>query len=372
VDLYFGVAGTLKEIMVAKGDRVIKGQPLARLDDSTYRDAVTRLELQLQQDQKTYEAALLDARRAQEQLDEASPQNGQQFTYYTDYGTVKSVVGSALSQINDALASLKAGDYPVTNGQLQSAQSNLNAVLTSNTGTLVVPVERGRSVADSLSALRQLAYLRDKAQVAADKARITPDTTRFLLEQAKKDLSRTVLSAPFTGVISDISRLDEGSAITTSVKVFHLADPGRMELSASLNELDISAVKAGQEASISVDSLPELRMLGEVSFASPVATVTNGIVSYPVVVMLGQPSTANLRDGMSASSSILIGRRTGVLMVPPGAIGGAAGQRTVDVVTDEKTGKTEKRAVTVGLAGPDNVEILTGLKENEKVMVVGN
>jgi RND family efflux transporter MFP subunit len=371
-DLYFGVAGTLKENFVTKGERVTKGQALARLDDTSYRDAVKKLELQLEQDQKTYELASLDFRRAQEQLDEAAPKNGLQFTYYTDYGAVQTTIGTALNGVNEALASLKASDYAGASGQLQAAQSNLSAALSSNTNTLVVPVERGVSVATSLSTLRQLTYLRDKAQVTSEKARITPETTRFLLEQARKDLLRSTLTAPFDSVISEISRLDEGSAILTSTKVFHIADTGRIELNAYLNELDVAAVKISQEARITIDALPDVQLAGTVSFASPVATVNSGIVSYPITIALGPTTEAALRDGMSASASILIGRRNGVLLVPEGAISGTANQRTVDFVIDEKTGKTEKRAVTTGLAGPDNVEILTGLKEGDKVMVIGN
>jgi multidrug efflux pump subunit AcrA (membrane-fusion protein) len=371
-DLYFGVAGNLKEILVAKGDRVVKGQALARLDDSNFRDTVRKYELQLEQDQKTYELAQLDFRRAQEQLDEAAPRNGQQFTYYTDYGFVQTNIVTALNNVNEALASLKTGDNAVANGQLQSAQYSLNTAMNSNTGTLAVPVERGVSVATSLSTLRQLTYLRDKAQITTDKARITPETTRFLLEQSRKDLLRATLSAPFDGIISDISRLDEGSPITTSTKVFHVADPGRMEINASLNELDVSAVKAGQQCRVIFDALPDVEIKGEVAFSSPVATVSSSLVSYPVTITLAPLAAATLRDGLSASASILIGQRSGVLLVPRGAIGGTTSERTVELVIDEKTLKTEKRPVTVGLMGPETVEILSGLKEGEKVVVIGS
>jgi RND family efflux transporter MFP subunit len=370
VDLSFAIAGTLKEISVTKGTAVSKGQVLARLDDTAFQDAVKRLELQYQQDLKTLELAHLDFSRAQEQVEEAAPRNSQQFTYYPDAVTTKTNIGLTQNIVEEVIASIKSGQYSNALDSLAQARALLDRASSAANTTQFIPIERSRSVSDSISTIRHLTYLRDRAQSTMGKAQLASEATRLLLEQAKRDLTRTALTAPYEGIISDISRLDEGSAVTTSTRIFHLVDTLRVEMNALMIELDVAGLRTGQEVIVTADALSGAELKGKLTFVSPVAAVTSGVVSYPVTITLEKQPGITPMDGMTASATIVTGKRTGVLLVPKAAVSNSGTrERTVEVLLDERSGRTEQRRIIVGSSDSVNIEVVSGLKEGDRVMV---
>ncbi|MDY6893662.1 MAG: hypothetical protein SVO26_08145, partial [Chloroflexota bacterium] len=105
---------------------------------------------------------------------------------------------------------------------------------------------------------------------------------------------------------------------------------------------------------------------GKLTFISPVATVRAGVVSYKATITLENPDK-ELKDGMSATAEIVTDRRENVLLIPNRAMQGTLAQPWVEVVTDE--GKPERRDITVGLSNGIDTEVLSGLKEGEKVVI---
>ena len=76
-----------------------------------------------------------------------------------------------------------------------------------------------------------------------------------------------------------------------------------------------------------------------------------------------------LKGTLTATAEIVTGYRDNVLMVPNRALRGPAGNLTATVVLDPDKGITEKRSVTIGLQNKTSTEIVSGLKEGEKVLI---
>jgi multidrug efflux pump subunit AcrA (membrane-fusion protein) len=88
-----------------------------------------------------------------------------------------------------------------------------------------------------------------------------------------------------------------------------------------------------------------------------------------VIVTLASQNKIMLRDGMTASANMVLEKRSNVLLISRRAISGTARERYVDVIIDEASSRTERRTVTTGFSDDDNIEITSGLKAGEKVLL---
>lgn len=198
---------------------------------------------------------------------------------------------------------------------------------------------------------------------------INMEKAKKALQGAKETLMKTEILAPFDGTVVDIPVKvdDQLSAYDYSSKTaVHLVDTSLVRLEGQVDEIDIYKVKVGQQVTIKVDALPGEEFKGEVIFISPFGIQQSGVVNFPVSINIYPPH--NLKGNLTATATIIMEKRENVLLVHNQAIKGTAGNYYVEVLVDEKTGKTEKRQVTVGAQNDRLSEITSGLKEGEKVL----
>jgi multidrug efflux pump subunit AcrA (membrane-fusion protein) len=159
-----------------------------------------------------------------------------------------------------------------------------------------------------------------------------------------------------------------------------LVDPTKFEADIVVNEMDIVNLKLGGDATVQINALPTLTIPAKVTFISPTATITSGVVNYQVKVELqplqaaqqGQgpttlPANFQLREGLTVTVSIIVAQRNNVLLVPNSAITTRQGQAYVQVMLPN--GTTEQRAITTGISNWQYTEVTEGLSEGEKVVV---
>jgi len=202
---------------------------------------------------------------------------------------------------------------------------------------------------------------------------INIETAMINLDKAKQELLKTEIIAPFDGTIVsvDVKVNDQLSQFDYSSKTaVYLVDTRTIRMTGVIDEIDITKVRVGQPAILTVDALPGQRLNGHVTFVSPFGTLQAGVVNFPVEVYLDpSENTTDLRGGLTATADIVIGKRDNVLQVPNRAIKGLAGDYSVDVVTDAVNGTTEKRSVIIGMQNKKMTEIASGLKEGESVLI---
>lgn len=209
------------------------------------------------------------------------------------------------------------------------------------------------------------------------------------LERAKQALLKTELIAPFDGRVEDIN-LRAGDMITQRYSttgapidswVIRLADTSYFRLTGTVDEIDAVKIRAGQKAKVFVDAAPGKQFDGTVKFISNYGpqqvtagvpyygTIQPTVPTYKIEIDIDKTQTAGLYNGLSASAEILIDSRPNVLIIPNGALSGKNLDYTVRVLTDDKAGTIELRPVKIGLQTRSQTEIVSGLKEGEKVLV---
>ncbi|MFH1539749.1 MAG: HlyD family efflux transporter periplasmic adaptor subunit [bacterium] len=247
---------------------------------------------------------------------------------------------------------------------------------------------------------------------------------------ARQRLDDTKVYAPIDGVIT--SRfVQEGQIISSATSnvgggttVMTISDLTKLYVVSSVDESDIGSVRPGQEVEITADAFPDQRFRGVVDRIAPKGQNVSNVVTFEVRIEVLQPggpaggppggmgpgggfdreamkremenmsdedrekmkhrmsdsgkmqergggsAKAELKPEMTANVKIIIAQKDDALMVPSEAVSRIKGKQTVSVVTGE--GEPEEREVETGIGDGINIEIVSGLKEGEKVLARQN
>jgi multidrug efflux pump subunit AcrA (membrane-fusion protein) len=189
--------------------------------------------------------------------------------------------------------------------------------------------------------------------------------------KAKQDIMNTVIVAPSDGTVVSV-QLKKGYPLSaqdySSRTAIQLVDTRTIKFTGNVDEIDIVKVKAGQKVKITLDAIPDKTFTGTVSFISPFGTKQGQVIRFPTTILL-DPSDVELRGGLSATADIITYSAKNVLQVPISVIIRSPQGPTVMVV-DPVTGQAEPRKVTLGKQSSQFVEVVSGLKEGDKVTVL--
>jgi len=200
-------------------------------------------------------------------------------------------------------------------------------------------------------------YDRDRTALAAAEAQ---------LQQLRTRLDYTTIRAPITGLVTE-KHVETGDIIGNQTRLFTIADIDTMVVRVQVSELDVVQLRAGDPVSVLLDAYPGQPLTGRIRRIFPTADPATRLV--PVEVAIRQDGQRLARAGFLARVELALGNRENVLLVPASAIVGDAGSSAVFVVED---GTAYRRAVRTGLNSEGRVEILSGVKEGDPVVVAGN
>lgn len=233
------------------------------------------------------------------------------------------------------------------------------------------------------------------------------------LGAANKNLGRATIVAPMNGVVSMLAvKKGErvvGTAQMAGTEMMRVADMGALEVRVDVGENDIVKVSIGDSADVEVDAYNNRKFKGIVTqiasstikTGSIAAASTNDVTNYEVHIrldpssyqdLLNQPGTKKFpfRPGMNASADIKTNIKENVIAIPITAVAArddeSEGAKKMVSNNEEETpapsadlkeivfvltkeGTVEKRNVKTGIQDINNIEILSGLKQGEEVVV---
>ncbi len=218
--------------------------------------------------------------------------------------------------------------------------------------------------------LDKLRTVRDTSAASCDAARARVVQAVAAIEVARVTLEKTVLRAPFDGVIADVTT-ELGEWITPSPPglpippVLEILDTTSIYVSAPLDEADVAKVTAGLPARITLDAYPRRSFSGKVTRVAPfVLDVKEQNRTFEVEASLDDVSFAgSLKPGLSADVTVVLRTVENVLRIPGFAL------LEGDHVLLLRSGRLERSAVKTGLRNWDFVEITSGLSEGDSVVV---
>lgn len=190
------------------------------------------------------------------------------------------------------------------------------------------------------------------------------DQAELALTAARARLDETRLTAPFAGVVLDVTPRP-GENVGAGAALALLADVTRQHIEADVEEVDAPLVQAGQLAEVRLDAFPGQTLAATVTRLAPAATTRQGATSYTAWLDLA-PTDLALKPGMAATVRIATQTKPDALLVPARAVQNVGRQKIVRVVRDGRPLEVE---VTTGLSDRQQVEILDGLREGDLVLV---
>jgi HlyD family secretion protein len=246
-----------------------------------------------------------------------------------------------------------------------------------------------------------------KATLSGERARLQAAQERVAqaeaaLSEARHAFSLTTLVAPIDGVITkrqkQVGERVRGSDLSEDV-VLIISTLSKMEAKIEVGEHEVVYVKEGDQAEIEIDAFPDRKFPAQVVEVARTATVKNQgtegeVTTFFVRLALTHP-VENALPGMSAQASIATDTRDGAVVVPIQAVtvrperelvpGGAPQERPMPqpptepgkkakreplrkVVFVIEDGVAKVRQVETGLASENEIEIVSGLKDGEKVV----
>ncbi|MFZ5824560.1 MAG: efflux RND transporter periplasmic adaptor subunit [Bacillota bacterium] len=186
---------------------------------------------------------------------------------------------------------------------------------------------------------------------------------QLTLSQRQSDVDDLVVKAPVSGTISALTAI-VGDKVSASTNLFRVADYSTMEVTISVDELDVAQIKVGQPAEITLDALPGKTYRGQVTRVNPEGTFRNDIATFEVTVAVERPD--GLMAGMNSSVNIVVQERQNVLYLPVAAVRVMQGRAFVNVLEGDQVVRKE---VQVGVRTNDRYEITGGLNEGDPVIV---
>lgn len=289
------VSGIVKEIDVADNQHVDAGQLLYRLDDLQFRLAVARAKAQIGVVRGSLNALKANYRDVQAQIGQA--QNDVDY-FETEYRRQQSLLSA----------------HVASQSNFDSARKNL---------------QTARQKLASLS--QQLAAI--AANLDEDPAGPVEKNPRYLdavaqEEEAERQLSHTVIKAPFAGIVTDVSSIAPGKYLQASMTAFYLVATDHVWVVANPKETELTYVRPEQSVVLSVDTYPSMQWDGKVDSISPAAaqefsllpaqnTSGNWVKVVQRIPMRVRVDTRDkglppLRAGMSVEVDVNTGHRRGL------------------------------------------------------------
>jgi RND family efflux transporter MFP subunit len=393
-ELTFGITGTVAEVKVAEGDTVTKGQLLANFDDTSLiplQEAVVQATINLNNALNTTgaEIAVTNAKialiKVQENLENAENPYSESDIYLAELAVDSAKIALRKAQIAYDEAKTKYDgnptvpdwiqDYVLKKTQLAQAENTLAeaeenlAEMEAGADPLQVELRKKELVA------AQTSLDKAEAELAGIQGNVTSPEgelkqlqiaeAQASLNKATQNLEKVTIVAPCDGVVTSVN-VEAGQAVSASTVIIEITDPTIIEISAVLDEIDIPQVKIGQRAVVTLSSLSDLELNGEVSAISSTSKTQSGVVTYTVTIRITPPSGVEVREGMSATADIIFEEANNVLIVPTQAISDTANGSVVQVMVN---GEIQQRIITVGISDGSYSEVLSGLVAGEQVVL---
>lgn len=283
----------------------------------------------------------------------------------SDYDSAKSSLQSATTKLNQlkngpTTQDVQQAQSTVDSAQatLASAQSKLAQLQAGPTDNDVIIAQAAVTQAQQTFALKQQPYT--DADIQGAQASL--EVAKVAFATANQALIDATLVAPFDAVVTQ-TLVAPGAIVSSAMPVATLLSSSN-EIVVSIEESRLGQLKPGLPADIRVAAYPGESIPGKVASIAPSADAKSHTFAMKVVPT---DPTGKLKAGMYAELKVTADEHPGVL-VPRDAATQRNGKDVMFAIAD---GKVQIRQVVLGLPDGDNVEVVSGIKAGEQVVVVG-
>lgn len=302
--------GVIGAIFVREGQRVVRGTPLVRLDNPDLEQRVL--------------ASRVESAQLAEELQRSGAEQ------------------SAAQRERDHLRAIVEADARLVKAGAITEQ------------------QRAADELNYQQALQRAQQAEAHVAETAKRKQIVDDSRRALESRAVM----LILRAPVDGIVFNLPR-ESGLSLLPGQLVVTVGNPRNVRVRARVDAPDLPRVRAGQRMIIKFDGLPNRQWDGTIVLVPPgLREVAAREVGEVIGEITGDAS--DLPANASVNVEIVIGEKAAALVIPRGALMRDGNTRFVYLYAD---GKARRTPVEVGLIGPNEVEIVRGVREGDRVIL---
>jgi HlyD family secretion protein len=339
--------------------------------------------------------------RPQTKVDVASDVSGKIIKLSVKEGQMVSA-GQFLLQIDPAQpqAAVERAQASVASAKAALAQQNANLEQAQRAYDRAATMKKQNPTLIADEQVEQLKTALDVNIAVVEAGKHAVDQATAGLNDAKSSLDKTTIYAPMSGRITRLA-VEQGETAVPgtfnkdAATLLTISDMSVLETRVKVDETDVARIKVGDSAQVEIDAFPDTTFVGRVtkisnsSVKAAATTSTDQAVDYEVTIQLLN-APADTRPDFSATAKVITDRRKAALSVPiialtvrenealsaDTAVGlgrpkpaKTIGKRDVEgVFVVGSDNKVTFRPVKVGIAGEQDFEILSGLKEGERIV----
>ena len=314
--------------------------------------------------------------------------------------------GQFLLEIDPALyvASVQRAEAALSASKAQEAQAKANFIQAQRNYQRSADIKKSNAQLVSDEQLEQLKTAAEVQQALQEAALHQVEQSQAQLNDARSSLAKTTILAPMTGRVTRLA-VEQGETAVPgtfnkdAATLLTIADMTVLETKVKVDETDVARIEVGDSAIVQIDAFPDTTFLGRVTKISNSsvkgATAASGsadqAVDYEVTIQLVNPPK-DTRPDFSATAKVVTDSRTQALSIPIIALtvreneklentdtaaialgrttnAKQVGKKDVEGVFVVGTdNKVTFRPVKVGIAGEKYFEVLTGLKEGDRIV----
>ena len=302
------------------------------------------------------------------------------------------------------VAAVQRAEAAVSASKAQEAQAKANFIQSERNYQRSADIKKANAQLVSDEQLEQLKTQAEVQQALQEAAMHQVEQSAAQLKDARSSLAKTTILAPMTGRVTRLA-VEQGETAVPgtfnkdAATLLTIADMSVLETKVKVDETDVARIEVGDSAIVQIDAFPDTTFLGRVTkisnssvkSAAAAGGSTDQAVDYEVTIQLLDPPR-DTRPDFSATAKVVTDARAAALSIPIIALtvreneklentdtaaialgrttnAKQVGKKDVEGVFVVGTdNKVTFRPVKVGIAGEKYFEVLTGLKEGEKIV----
>jgi RND family efflux transporter MFP subunit len=307
--------------------------------------------------------------------------------YYLNFVTSARTVESEIVQTKashkitdeaDAM-SLMTSEYDVERAELEASKAEILSEIEGAKTRIDVGLAKG-----SLQQVKATVKSHDVTQRAdLERLESRKNKTQRDMDRVKQYLSMMIIRAPADGILNILPNFraqgswgstpppfKEGDTAWTGAPIAEIPDLSEMRIELKFEEVDRGKIQLGQTVKVRVDAVQDKEFDAVLDWVSPIASLnfrgfgTASEKQFPARATLKQ-TDPRLRPGMSATGVVLLESQPDVLLIPAKASFLQGGKPHVWI--QKGTGAWEARPIEVGKRNDNDIVVLKGLREGERI-----
>ncbi|XOV94957.1 MAG: efflux RND transporter periplasmic adaptor subunit [Bacteroidota bacterium] len=202
-------------------------------------------------------------------------------------------------------------------------------------------------------------------QTELNNASVEYVNAKYAYENAEIQMLKMSVKAPFNGLIVELPYHTDGVKIDQGLELFKVMEYDRLLMDVKLPEKHLPEVNLNQVVQINNYNMGKDTIYGKISQISPVINADTR--TFQSVLEINN-ANRQLRPGMFIKAAILSEKRDSTIVIPKETI---ISRQDGKVVFTVENGIATEKKITTGIENLDVIEVLSGLKENDRLVVTG-